>query len=66
MSGKGSTPRPKSIPEGDYGQRWADTFPDSRETLRQANLDHARRVITGTPCADPAPPDDTPDTFNPS
>lgn len=61
MSGKGSTPRPKSVPESDYAERWTRTFcpplrdpvtaPDTREAMRQANLAEAMRVILGTPCA---------------
>jgi hypothetical protein len=57
--GKGSTPRPKAVPESEYADNWARTFcpplrdpVDSRELMRQRNLKHAERVVTGTPCTD--------------
>lgn len=33
MSGKGSTPRPLSVPRAEYDRRWQDTFaPEARDT----------------------------------
>jgi hypothetical protein len=52
--GKGSTPRPKAVPEDTYAENWTRTFcpplrdpVDSRELMRRRNLDHARRIVLG-------------------
>jgi hypothetical protein len=43
--GKGSAPRPKSIPEAEYADRWAATFGDPREALRRRNIQQARDAL---------------------
>ena len=52
MSGKGDTPRPKSVPEATFADHYARTFGDPREAMRRDNLAHADRVVNGTPCHD--------------
>lgn len=59
MSGKGDTPRPKSVPESEYEDNWTRTFcpplrdpiepPDPRETMRQKHLAEAKAVILASP-----------------
>lgn len=55
MTGKGDTPRPKSIPEAEFADNFARTFsrqPDARERLRRDNLAHAERIVLGSSCHD--------------
>lgn len=55
MTGKGDTPRPKSITEAEFADNYARTFgrqPDARERLRRDNLAHAERIVLGSPCHD--------------
>ena len=61
MSGKGDTPRPKSVPEATFADNYARTFGDPREAMRREHLAHAARVIhdnrstplqNATPCHD--------------
>lgn len=66
-NGKGSTPRPLSVTPSTYAAnyariQWTETPKpqhdlDAAKALQQANLDHAKRVILGTPCSDPLPPE---------
>jgi len=49
MSGKGDTPRPKSVPPETYAERWERTFGDPREAMRQQHLREAKAVIDSAP-----------------
>jgi hypothetical protein len=57
MSGKGDTPRPKSVPESEYEDNWTRTFcpplrdpiEDPRETMRRKHLAEAKAVIDAAP-----------------
>ena len=57
MNGKGSAPRPLSVPSDTYADNWTRTFcpplrdpvQDSREVMRQRHLAEATAVIDAAP-----------------